>query len=361
MSADTLKRLSAARTALVLDHPFFGALALKLTPIECDDSITKTMATDGRSLFYNVAFVDSMSDQHLVGLYAHEVMHPAMQHHTRREDRDPERWNIAADHAINPLIIEAGMTLPPGALLDPQYAGLSAEQIYSKLPPPTPGDQQPGEVLDAPEPSQDAAEWQVAVKQATAAAQMMGHLPASLKIAVEQQTASKVDWKALLRRFVQQTAASDYSWKLPNRRYMSGGIYLPELRSETMPPIVVAVDTSGSTSAFIPMFAAELQAIVDECRPESTYVIYCDAEVQRVDHFERGEPVEMHVEGGGGTRFDPPFDYVDVEQLSPSCFIYLTDGEGRFPESIPDYPVLWAMTGKIVAPWGESLQIEEGV
>ena len=44
------------------------------------------------------------------------------------------RWNIACDYAINPLLVEAGFELPEGALLDPAYAGLSAEDIYARLP-----------------------------------------------------------------------------------------------------------------------------------------------------------------------------------------------------------------------------------
>ena len=79
----TLKRISAARTALVLDHPFFGALALRLVPVH-DDSV-ETMATDGRSLFYNEAFVATLTDDALIGLLAHEVMHCALNHQTRRE------------------------------------------------------------------------------------------------------------------------------------------------------------------------------------------------------------------------------------------------------------------------------------
>ena len=83
------RRLIAARAVLVLDHPFFGALALRMNIEEETKGRTRTMATDGRSIFYHKDYVKGCSDQELVGLLAHEVMHPAMQHHTRRGDRDP--------------------------------------------------------------------------------------------------------------------------------------------------------------------------------------------------------------------------------------------------------------------------------
>jgi hypothetical protein len=130
---DVRQRLSAARAALVLDHPFFGALALRMALEEETKGRTRTMATDGRSIFYDKAFVKGCSDPELIGLLAHEVMHPAMQHHTRRGDRDPSLWNDAADYAINPILTESGFTLPGHVLNDPQYRGMTAEQIYDAL------------------------------------------------------------------------------------------------------------------------------------------------------------------------------------------------------------------------------------
>ena len=127
------RRLVAARAVLVLDHPFFGALSLRMNIEEETRGRTRTMATDGRSLFYDKDYVKGCSDQELVGLFAHEVMHPAMQHHTRRGDRDPRLWNEAADYAINPVLTEAGFVLPGTPLLDPQYRGMTAEQIYEAL------------------------------------------------------------------------------------------------------------------------------------------------------------------------------------------------------------------------------------
>src|ERR1041385_8299123 len=88
-------RLRKARQTLILDHVYWGVPATKLTPVE--STRTKTMATDGRCLYYNVRFVAECTDAELVGTYAHEVMHPAMQHHTRRGNRDPREWNIAGD------------------------------------------------------------------------------------------------------------------------------------------------------------------------------------------------------------------------------------------------------------------------
>ncbi len=376
----TLERLGAAQTALVLDHCFFGALALRLAVREAPAKV-KTMGTDGRSLFYNPEYVKTVDDEELLGLWAHEVMHPAMQHHTRRENRDPELWNQAGDYEINPILVKAGFKLPNGALIDPRFDGMSVDQIYAVLEreqaqqQPQGGGQgdgdaeddgdgqgggAPGEVLDAPELSQDEAEWQVAVNQAANLAKMMGKMPAGMASIVEKATRPRIDWRAILRRFVQENAKADYSWKMPNRRYIAQGIYLPEIRSEEMPPIANFVDTSASTLGVRGKFIAEMQSIAEECQPESTLVVHCDAAVAKVETFERGEPIDIKQwAGNGGTLFHPPFEYMEREGIEPACAIYLTDGYGRFPEQPPSYPVLWVMTTDVVAPWGETVKIAE--
>ena len=127
----TSRRIQKARTALVLDHPFFGSLLFRLKGRECRS--IQTMATHGLSLYYNPDFVETLNAATLAGTLAHEVMHPALHHHVRRSGRDPKRWNMACDFAINPLLVDAGLNLPEGVLLDNRFRGMSAEQIYNLL------------------------------------------------------------------------------------------------------------------------------------------------------------------------------------------------------------------------------------
>ena len=146
---------------------------------------------------------------------------------------------------------------------------------------------------------------------------------------------------------------------MPNRRYLAARLYLPDLRSESLPPIVVVVDSSASTREVLPAFKAELQSIVEECQSESTIVVMADAKVQRVDEFQRVEAIEFNVEGFGGTDFRPAFKHVDREQLNPACLIYLTDADGVYPDEPSTYPTLWAITTpNRQAPWGDTVYID---
>ena len=115
-------KLSRGRTQLLLNQPFFGTLCLRLKLVAMPSF--PTMATDGRRLVYNPAFVDKLTPAELEGVLAHEVMHCALAHHCRRGERDAQLWNQAADYAVNPILIGNGITLPKDALIDPAFADL---------------------------------------------------------------------------------------------------------------------------------------------------------------------------------------------------------------------------------------------
>ena len=131
-SADSLKRLQQARAYLMVHHPFFSVLVLSLKLVE--STLTETMATDGRNIYYSPKFVLGMTVKQTASVLAHEGLHVALCHHLRRGNRDPYWWNVAADYAINGPLIESRLyDLPDGGLYDPMYAKESAERIYAEV------------------------------------------------------------------------------------------------------------------------------------------------------------------------------------------------------------------------------------
>lgn len=390
-------RIQKARTALLLDHPFFGSLLYRLKDRE--SHAVKTMATDGVSLLWNPEFVETLTAATLAGTLAHEVLHPALHHHLRRSGREPKRWNIACDYAINPLLVDAGLKLPEGVLLENRFRGMSAEQIYNLLEseedsdPNGDNDQQStdsidsngslhgnewsdpsvpetdggiGQVLDAPRESDDstsaqeqAREWEIAVKQAMTVAQQAGKVPAGLDRTVKGAAEATVDWRELLRRLWSATTAADYSWMRPNRRHLWRGLYLPGVVKEGVGEIVIAVDCSGSINGRqLRLFEAEARSILEGQRPERVYVLYFDAIVQKVEIYEAGQPISLNPVGGGGTEFGPCFEWVEERGIMPQTMVFLTDLYGSFPPSAPSYPVLWASTGRRQAPFGEVIPMQ---
>lgn len=134
MTGEVETKLQAARTRLILERPFIGALVLHLKLAPADPRRVATLATDARSLYYNAGYVAALSFAETQFVLAHEALHCALGHFARRAHRVRHRWDAACDHAVNWLLREEGLTPPAGALLDPAYRGLSAEEIYPLIP-----------------------------------------------------------------------------------------------------------------------------------------------------------------------------------------------------------------------------------
>ncbi len=346
--------MTAARVKLILGRDaasaFFATLALRLKLAVNWD--VPTLATDGRLLAFNPEFVVSLNSDELVGCVAHEVMHNALAHPGRRGGRDPAKWNIACDLAVNPLLLKAGFTLPRGRLAPGEGRfthlppGKSAEEYYSRLDDPS---NPPGESPESSEPhpegeentndpggcggvldpgdgstaaaDESAAQWQVAVAQAEQAARGRGALPDGIGRAVEEILHPPADWKAVLREFVSTHARNDYSWSRPNRRYIAQGLYLPGMHSEELGDVVLAIDTSGSiNSKELGAFAAEAGALLAAYECLAT-VIYHDTVVQKVDDWSPVDgPLVLSPVGGGGTNHTCVFDWIDrVGLLARLC------------------------------------------
>jgi predicted metal-dependent peptidase len=132
--ADQYIRLTRARSFLVSTPAlaFYGSTALRLRLVERADM--ETACVDGRSMFYNPAYVARLTDGQVAFLFAHETRHCTDLHFIRIGARDPEIWNDATDHAINLDLLQVrGLEPIPGILADPSYRGMSAESIYAAI------------------------------------------------------------------------------------------------------------------------------------------------------------------------------------------------------------------------------------
>ena len=142
-------RVSDCVTELLRKQPFFGSLVLRL-PLRPDPT-RETLATDGHEIRYSPRWV-AETEAHLIETaMARVVMACSLKHHTRRGERDPERWQMASQLVTHALIRDAGFTLPPDAAA---WDDLSVEQAYDRLP--EPGDDDTGEDGDASSGAADA-------------------------------------------------------------------------------------------------------------------------------------------------------------------------------------------------------------
>ena len=374
---DGLEEFTKARSQLVLTNPFFGTLSLRLKPIP-DESIA-TACTNGEYIKYNPKWFLRLREQERIGLIAHEVMHVALFHMIRRDNRDLVRWNIAGDYVINGALIKSNFILPHTELIDPQYDDMSTDNVYALLPEDIKDGAGPGDVLlvssddpggcgsvvDHPSVSDGSAtgkfeaEIEVAVQQAADIAKAMGKLPGHLQTLIEKALAPKVDWKMALARFLRANNKSDFTWIKPNRRFISRGLYLPSLHPPCLEEIAVAVDTSGSVSEDeLLQFTGEITSILHDTNPERIHFLQCDTEVRSDDEYTRESlPLKITYKGRGGTAFSPVTEYINEKHPGVSALVYLTDLESSNFGDQPPYPVLWVTTSSTEAPYGEIIQI----
>lgn len=370
---DVTKRISKAKTALILEHPFIGSVALNM-PMSIDNSVP-TAATNGKRVLFNEEFCNGLSDEELKFLVAHECMHPMLEHNFRRGERDTYKWNQAADYVINKLLTDEGIgKMPEQGLLDDtiyKNGGGTSDGIFNLLPD-TPEDGQgnggSGQPLDScedgqgspAEVSQQQAEWKVKVAQAAQSAKMMGKMSAGLERLVDAILKPKVDWRDVLQRFVVKCRSDQRSWARPNRRFLSQGLYLPSVSGESLGEIAFAVDCSGSIGQDeINQFASEITTVWQDQRPTKVHVIYFDSEVSHYDEFGQEDEPVVKPHGGGGTAFSPVFRYMADKGIEPVACIFLTDLCCDDFGDAPDYPVLWVSTHDDKAPFGEVVMMED--
>ena len=128
---ESARRVSDCVTALLRDQPFFGSLALRL-PI-CADAGRETLASDGREIRYSPEWVADTDADLIKTAIGRVVLACALKHHTRRGERDPERWQRASQLVTHGLVRDSGFKLPADA---EAWDGISVEQAYDRLPEP---------------------------------------------------------------------------------------------------------------------------------------------------------------------------------------------------------------------------------
>jgi predicted metal-dependent peptidase len=320
---------------------------------------------------------------------ANQALHCALLHFARRGHRNLFRWNIACDHAINPLLVQDGLLPPPGTVVLDCFAGMTAEEIYPNIDennsdepmeqPKHDGDgsgdntKEQGQRADAseggagtgrPKPlsaaEQDAlsAQWQQRLAGAAQQAQQAGKMGGILGRMIGELMQPKLPWRLLLARYLTQYARDDYSYMRPSRR--EGEMILPSLRS-AQADMMVVLDTSGSISKQeIDEFMSEINAIKGQMRAR-VMLHACDSELASDGpwFFEPWDDFKVPdaITGGGGTDFRPVFEWIAHQKREPDLLLYFTDALGTFPPHEPGFAVIWLVKGNTTVPWGQRIQL----
>ena len=405
MSKEVLDKIVVARVGLLLRHPFFGNMATRLKIQSCDDWCP-TAATDGRHLYYNTQFFNALSEKQIEFVIAHEILHCAFDHLTRREDRQPTLHNIACDYLVNNILVREGIgekvTQIP-IIQDFKYEGWSSEQVYDDLYENCEKINLAdlGELLDehidweddgsdskqgakgkgegkgkgkAPKYTKEELrkikeEIKEGMMQAAQAAGA-GNVPGEIDRMIKDLTEPKMNWREIIQQQIQSTIKNDYTFSRPSRKGWHVGAILPGMNFDETIDIAIGFDMSGSIgNDQAKIFLSEVKGIMDQYKDFKIKCWCFDTKVYNEQDFSQDSGEELtdyKLMGGGGTEFMCNWEYMKENDIQPKKFIMFTDGYpwGQWGEE--DYcDTVFVIHGyhdkNFEAPFGVTTHYEEAV
>lgn len=357
------KSLNRAKVGLMKrpNFAFYSTIMMSLNFIWSHEH--DTLATNGKDLFINPEFWDTLSKELQQSALFHEVQHVAYDHMGRLMNRDPQKWNIAADHVINLVAKENKFEIGKTWCCDDQYKGLSADEVYRRLP-----DQpQKNPMADLLKPSDTQSQHQQHIKgvlmRAAAMSKMRGDAPGSIpgdvQLFLDNLLNPKLPWTTILRKYLKMFDKSNYSFRLPNRRFMPAH-YLPSLHGQKLLNLAIAVDISGSVSDDeFKRMVSEIHGILRMMKPDMITLLQFDTEIKSVHKVKSvNELSKVEFKGRGGTRVEPVFKWADENK--PQALLIFTDGGFHFHGPQTKASTIWLIHDNkgFQAPFGDIVHYE---
>jgi len=384
------KILRFVHDALYVELPFLGIALSALEP-ERDARLT-TLATDGSRLSFSsgqLLRVFQDNPNYLNRLYLHTVLHCLFSHLWIGGGRNRYIWGIACDIAVECTIdsmekdctkrIIGWLRQKTYDILKEDQATVSAAQIYRFL------EGMDGEELEKlhqeffaddhvfwPKEEKQGAQaetarknWSKIARQTQMEQKRHGKDSgegSGISSFLTEAGKARGNYQDFLRKFavlheemhcdLEDFDLNFYMYGLSVYKNMPLMEPLESREVHKIRDFVVAVDTSYSTSGeLVEQFLRETFEILKQgdsffCQ-NRIHVIQCDEAVRSDTVVASQDDIDalfsdFRIQGGGGTDFRPVFAYVNemVEQgqLEHLCgMLYFTDGEGTYPEKMPDY------------------------
>ena len=376
-----MQRIEQAKVSLFRDPRFAymaGLFMIGKTTITDD---IPTARTNGRDVEFNPEFVQSLDDAELRAVVYHEYGGHILYRHLSvfkfLYEQDGRLANMACDYVINQIIKDFNspqfIRLPKCGLQNDRFRGMDSKQVFDILKEEDPdGGGGTGQTMDShdwegagqiSEQEEQALvkELNTVLRQGVMASKLLGH-PVDREVL--RNLNPEVDWREALRDFMTtQCAGNDYStYRRPRRRMMASGIYLPTPMSNSVPSILVAVDTSGSVDDVqVAKFLAEVAGVCETVCPEEVHLLYWGSRV--VGHEVYTSDMQDMLRDvtrpmcGGGTDVNCVTQYMEENQLNPTCVLVLTDGYLAGSWGNWHQPILWGITTYRVADVGTTIRL----
>jgi predicted metal-dependent peptidase len=366
------RRVSIAKSWLLLHRPWWGEVNMYLKSLVCGDEVIKRAGTDGTHVYYNYKFVSDLTDAHLRFVMAHEILHVALRHTSRRGlisrlvGGDKERWNMSADYVINLILHENGfdLSVPGGVLYDERFKGMSTEKVYTILEKEEKDHKRPNSYFNGhgvddedksfddhsqfnKKPSTEVPEEEWSRRLQSATTKHAGKITGSLEKFIKEILDPEIDWRLFIVANAQALIQSDYAWVPPNRRYIWQGLYLPQAYMGDGLEVDVAFDVSLSVGdKNLSEFIGGLRDMLSSFSWWKLRLMNFDTVVKKDIEVEMDGDLSViqEIYGRGGTSFQPVFDHIYRAGRQPKLLVIFTDGYARWPTESYNINTLWVMT-----------------
>lgn len=398
-SDPVVMELMIVRVKLLLEKPFFGNMATRLTLVEAP--WCNTAATDGIHFFYNREFIKNLTRPQKLFLMAHEVLHNVLEHIGRRGSRDKDIANQAMDYVINHILTAERMgTMPPGGCYDEKYTGeMYWEEVYELLKKNSvtltvgfdehldasgdgDGDGEASgsgkggsfnvtvQGKDGPPKLSEADIQAIRNKVRADAIQTMqqcgaGSVPLGVRRMLNALISPKLDWRDLLDTFTRSALKSDYTFQRLSRRSWFGEAILPAMSHMDRVELSIRCDGSGSTTQeMVTEFLSETKGITDSFPDYRIDLATFDTEIYNQVEITPDNSTDLETyefKGGGGTMFEAIYEDLKRNEKVPMRLVIFTDGYPNSGWGDPDYcDTLFVIHGNphIVAPFGITAHYE---
>lgn len=398
MNADTistetrktiLRKMIRCRSRILRKYPFYGYLVmhLQLGVADCG-----TACTDMKHLLFDPDFAQKLTEDEMIFVMLHEVLHCSLSHCTRSRNYQPDLFNIAADIVVNSNILysvgisefEVAGTPAMHTTPDGQEGYLfSAEEVYrmlmqssSSLSAVSAEIREAGSSFDShdiwsaiEENGAETDKWKKLALDGGKKYSSSEIPPSVREYVLELEKEAKVDWRAVLQDFIQiNHDRFDYSFSPSDRRYTWGDFVMPafaEQDDDQVENLWFCVDTSGSiTRDLLSEVMSEIRQAILLFGHLSGRLSFFDTHVTDPIPFEDEDSfADIPASGGGGTSFAAIFHYLKNfrEEELPTAIIVLTDGYCDYPpeKAAMDIPVLWIIyDNQEDPPWGKCVHID---
>lgn len=331
----------------------------------------------------------------VVRIYLHVLLHLVFMHQLQYDKLDEEMWNVAADIAVENIILE--MDFSAAALsrdieaadqitkLLKRVDSLTADKLYREFVVNgmsmdakstyrrlfmidyhdswRKSEEMSNEIMISEDDWKKIAR-RIKTELRTFSKDKVGM--ESLLTNVDEAVREKYNYHNILQRFVEtgeEIRLNDdefdyvyYTYGLSTYGNMPLIEPLEYREDKKVKEIVIAIDTSASVRG--KTVKSFVQKTYDMLKQEETFfrkinihIIQCDAQIQSDIKIENDDDFREFIDNGeikgfGATDFRPVFDYVDMlkekgEFEDLKGVIYFTDGYGIYPERMPDYDVIF--------------------